>query len=266
MKRTTALRRAARAARTLGRSIGRYRNWPEITRAVLAGDRPRRLLLRNGLQIEAPADSTALQIVGEVFAQRLYLPAPLTLDPHDVVVDVGANIGIFTLFAALRTSGAIHAFEPFPGNAEYLERNLRQNGFGRVVVHRAAVNDVAGSARLYLSEIGGGHLLFDHNNQGSLDDWVDVTAITLEQILEEERLERIDFLKLDCEGAEGAILETTPRSCLRRVRQIAMEFHDNVSRLDHSTMEALLLEAGFRTQLRWNGRSPFGYLYGWQPR
>ncbi|CAN5904008.1 MAG: FkbM family methyltransferase [Gemmatimonadota bacterium] len=147
-----------------------------------------------------------------------------------------------------------------------MERNLRQNGFERVVVHRAAVNDVAGSARLYLSEIGGGHLLFDHNVQGGLAEWVEVPTVTLEQIMEDERLESIDFLKLDCEGAEGAILETTPRTCLRRVRQIAMEFHDNVSRLDHRAMEALLQDAGFRTQLRWNGRSPFGYLYAWQPR
>ena len=75
-------------------------------------------------------------------------------------------------------------------------------------------------------------------------------------------LKEIDFLKLDCEGAEGSILTSTPGEHLKRIRKIAMEFHDNVSQLKHDEIQRLLADAGFVTTLNWNGRSPFGYLYG----
>jgi len=84
-------------------------------------------------------------------------------------------------------------------------------------------------------------------------------------IMDEYSLSQIDFLKLDCEGSEGAIFASTPREYLRRIRKISLEFHDNVSSLRHEEIQRLLEDMEFQTALRWNGKSPYGYLYAGQP-
>jgi hypothetical protein len=66
---------------------------------------------------------------------------------------------------------------------------------------------------------------------------------------------------MDCEGSEGFILTSTSEEYLRRIRKIAIEFHDNVSILHHSQIKELLENLGFAVDLRWEGNGPFGYLY-----
>lgn len=160
-----------------------------------------------------------------------------------------------------RKTLSMYAFEPFPRNVEFLDRNIRTNGVHNVTTHCVAVSDKIGSAKLFLSRISGGHLLFDHNIKGKLEKYVKVPTITLQRMMDDNCLEQIDFLKLDCEGSEGSILMSTPRDYLQRVRKIAMEFHDNASQLKHDEIQKLLKEIGFVTKLNWNGKSPFGYLY-----
>lgn len=196
------------------------------------------------------------------YFRNVYSPVNFPIKNNDIVVDIGANIGVFTLFAASRTQNTVYAFEPFPKNVEYFNRNINKNGLHNVIIHSVAVSDKIGSAKLFLSEISGGHLLFDHNIKGKLEKYTEVPTITLQKIMDDNNLEKIDFLKLDCEGSEGAILASTPRDYLKRIGNIAMEFHDNVSPLKHDDIKRLLEEAGFVTKLNWSGKSPFGYLYG----
>jgi FkbM family methyltransferase len=70
--------------------------------------------------------------------------------PGDVVLDIGANIGLFTLVAAraVGPSGSVHAFEPVPGNWERLQENLQLNGFTNVRLNKSAVRDRAGTVAL----------------------------------------------------------------------------------------------------------------------
>ena len=82
--------------------------------------------------------------------------------------------------------------------------------------------------------------------------------------MDTNRLDRVDFLKMDCEGSEGAILLSTPADYLKRIGRLAIEFHDNVSAVAHDQIQALLEQHGFRTALRWDGASPFGFLYARQ--
>jgi hypothetical protein len=82
--------------------------------------------------------------------------------------------------------------------------------------------------------------------------------------MDRHQIKHIDFLKLDCEGAEEAILLSTPKAYLQRVRKIAMEFHDQLTRLKHDELRKLLQEAGFSTSLKWVQGDPLGFLYGWR--
>ncbi len=93
-------------------------------------------------------------------------------------------------------------------------------------------------------------------------NWVLIT--TLQEFMDSNHIQKIDFLKLDCEGAEGAILFSTPDEYLRRIRKITMEFHDHLSQFIHDDIQKRLEEVGFTTKLKWDGTSALGYLYGWR--
>jgi FkbM family methyltransferase len=250
-----------RNARNLMVGIRQYKNWIELGKSVTRGEQPSTVIFRNGVRIDSPRNNPLLDIVYEVFFRKVYNPVRLAVEPEDIVVDLGANVGVFSLFAAQRTRNTIHAIEPFPENVEFLNRNFKANGLQNAVSHRLAITDHVGSAKLFLTEITGGHLLFDHDISGPLREYIEVPAVTLKEFMDDNELGHIDYLKVDCEGSEGAILSSTPEEYLRRIKKIGMEFHDNVSRPDHAGLQALLNKAGFATWLNWNGRYPFGYLY-----
>jgi FkbM family methyltransferase len=256
------IKRAVWLIREIFLGVRKYKNWIDISISIFKGQNPTSVILRNGIQVDAPEDNTLLQMVDEIFFRNLYSPINFNIKNNDIVVDIGANIGVFSLFAASRTHNTVYAFEPFPKNVEFLNRNIHKNGLHNIIVHCAAVSDKIGSAKLFLSEISAGHLLFDHNIMGKLEKYTEVPTITLQSIMDDNKLDKIDFLKLDCEGSEGSILMSTPKDYLKRIGNIAMEFHDNVSLLKHDDIKRLLDEVGFVTKLNWSGKSPFGYLYG----
>jgi FkbM family methyltransferase len=237
-------------------------NWREVALSIFTAKSPKTLILKNGIRIDAPEHTDIFPIAREIFVEKAYNPDYLPIEKNDVVVDVGANIGLFTLFAASRTQNKVYSFEPFPENFEFLGRNIRANNLRNVIARAEAVCDKTGTARLFLNKTGGRHLLFAGDGKRTLEQYVEVPTTTLQQIMDDNNLKRIDFLKLDCEGSEGLILQTTPTDYLRKIRKIAMEFHDDLSPLHHNEIEKLLINAGFVTKLNWNGRSRTGYLYG----
>jgi len=129
-----------------------------------------------------------------------------SLKEGDTFVDVGANIGYYTLLAAKRVGpkGRVIAFEPEPTNFAILKRNVEANGLTNVILEQKALSNQAGTLRLYIEpENKGGHKVFQF---GDAKDFVEVEAVRLDDYLKTDR-GRIDFVKIDTEGAEGAILE-----------------------------------------------------------
>lgn len=239
----------------------RYENWRELERERRAKRKPGRALLRDGTSFEAPPGVNVLRVVTPVFHKRVYTPRGFELRPDDAVVDVGANIGAFAVFAAQRTRGRVLAIEPHPGNAAALRRNLRANSAFRAEVAECAVADAPGVLPLFLGRSGTTHQLFAAGKDGGDGESVDVRVATFPELLAEHAFARVDFLKLDCEGAEGLILPALPDALLGAIRVIALEFHDDVSPVAHDGLAKLLDEKGFRTSIAWDGRSANGMLF-----
>ena len=126
--------------------------------------------------------------------------------PGDVVLDVGANIGYYTLlFARLAgANGMVYAFEPDPANFALLRENVERNGYRNVALIQKAVTDRPGIGRLYLSDTNPG----DHRFYPSGDDRpaVAVEAVTLDQVFERHQ-GLFNFVKFDIQGSEAAALE-----------------------------------------------------------
>lgn len=143
------------------------------------------------------------------------------------IVDAGANIGAFSLYAARRAPGAtVHALEPFPSTRDRLLRTIDQNGLvSRVKVYEVALAE-GDSNR---------HMATDGPSQsrgvapGPVAGSVTVRARTIEQFLADAGIKQVDFLKMDIEGAEHELLHATSPEVMRRFSQIALEYHPNGS-------------------------------------
>lgn len=131
------------------------------------------------------------------------------LDPGMVVVDIGANVGYFSLLAAdlVGPAGTVYAIEPEPRNNAILRKNVDLNSYSNVRVIEKAVSNRTGSVKLFLSALdNGSHSISDAAARGVAGD-VEVGATTLDDLLEEEGWPKVDLVKIDVEGAEMLVLE-----------------------------------------------------------
>ncbi|HWB46582.1 MAG TPA: FkbM family methyltransferase [Hyphomicrobiaceae bacterium] len=130
------------------------------------------------------------------------------LSPRFVFIDIGANVGTYTLFVATRTgrSARLIAVEPHPRARERLACNLALNGIDWVKVIPEAVSDQPGTARLYLNDrnIGSSSLRRDWEEDITTDS-IDVPARTLLDLVTQEGLTHIDCIKADVEGFEDHV-------------------------------------------------------------
>jgi len=143
-------------------------------------------------------DSLDLYLYGiyEEFETTLY---PSMIKEGDTVIDVGANIGYYTLiFAkAVGEKGTVYAFEPDPSNFNILKKNIEINGYKNVILENKAVSDESGTLKLYQSENNKG----DHRTYDSKDgrEFTEVESISLDDYFTDKR---VNFIKMDIQGFE----------------------------------------------------------------
>jgi FkbM family methyltransferase len=139
----------------------------------------------------------------------------------DVVVDVGAHIGVFCVRAsrAVGEEGKVLAIEPDPSNLELLNRNIRANSVRNVVVIGKAVYGRRGRERLYLSPHRASHSLYKQGYR-----WIEVEADTLDCILAGSCV-KADFIKMDIEGAEVEALKGMNETLRKHVRLAIAGYH-----------------------------------------
>jgi FkbM family methyltransferase len=147
-----------------------------------------------------------------------------------LIVDAGANIGTFSLFAAREAAEArIIALEPFPLTRARLERHVAQNDLSERVVCRPWALGRTDAARRMddTSGISQSRGLCGEDTTGG---GVPVEAVTLATLWQREGLEEVDLLKMDIEGGEHEVIPATPPEVLRRAATLAMEYHPNGSK------------------------------------
>lgn len=167
------------------------------------------------------------------------------LKPGMVFVDVGANDGYFTLFAARRVgpSGRVVAAEPSSRERAHLQRNLGRNGLDNVTVVPAAIGAASGLADLHLAH--GVHA--GHNTLGNFahDDVVRaslerVPIERLDAVIARLGLGHVDFVKVDVEGAEARVIAgaTTVLTSMRPL--LLLEVNDKALRDQGNSAASLM--------------------------
>lgn len=167
------------------------------------------------------------------------------LKPGMVFIDVGANDGYFTLFAARRVGagGKVIAVEPSSRERAHLQRNLGRNGLDNVQVVPAALGAAAGLADLHLAH--GVHA--GHNTLGDFaHDDVErasserVHVETLDAVVARNALSHVDLVKIDVEGAEAGVVAGA-RAVLKSMRPLLlMELNDRALHAQSQSAESLI--------------------------
>lgn len=179
----------------------------------------------------------AALIFDEVFYARTYFPVIDERTRFDIergatVIDVGANVGLFAAYAASRSrTGKVYCCEPSRDNFSRLRDHREHNGLDNMVLVPKGISDRTETATLYLDDENcGAHTLVAESAQTQSSEGAHevIECIPLQQIFDEYRIERCDFLKVDCEGMEARILRALPDAYFRRIARIALEYHTNV--------------------------------------
>jgi len=203
-------------------------SWPLYLRhgnEWLLGRRPMIVEVKGSRMIVRPR-SYDLYILGEVFGEEVYAPR-LSFDGEPgLVVDLGANIGSFSVWAARRWPAAnILAVEMEGENFSLLKENIELNALnGRVAAVQAAVWDSPGHVRIKRDRLNaGGH------SASSDADGDEVRAVTLGTLLQTVEGRIIDILKMDIEGTEAGLFTEQNAKIFSRVGYLTVEVHPGVA-------------------------------------
>lgn len=148
------------------------------------------------------------------------------IGPGMVVIEVGANIGDYTLAFADKCgpAGRVVAFEPSPETFAILCKNIELNGYRNVVPVNKAVSNAAGDASLFEDSESSGNTSLFRGVVPSPTSGIEVQATTLDDYVRSNGIGRLDFIKTDAQGSEYLILSGAA-NCLRRFRPVVcLEF------------------------------------------
>jgi amino acid adenylation domain-containing protein/non-ribosomal peptide synthase protein (TIGR01720 family)/FkbM family methyltransferase len=230
--------------------------------------------LPNGMAIVHLNQNETDFLYREVFEDLSYLRHGITIEAGDCVFDVGANIGLFSLFAARQAAGVrVFAFEPIPPVFELMRANARlhqvdatlfQAGaageagsatfhyYPRVSIFSGRFADAAQERAVVTRFVQNQTATGDAVDQDLFDDLlserlqstaVECRLVPISDVIREHRLERIDLLKVDVEKSESEVLRGISDDDWPRIRQAIIEVHDSDGQLARIT--ELLSRHGF---------------------
>lgn len=203
--------------------IRMLKNYEAALAEQWTGKRAHELRLRNGVVLTSPDSQSLTDLFHEIWIREDYCPAGYKIRPDDVVIDIGANIGVFAAYAASRArDGRVYAYEPFPGCVTWLRKNIEASRLDNVVIIPQGVAGKQHARKLRVSSLWILNSLYESIDEGSE---LQIDCVGLEQVFGDNKLDHCDLLKIDCEGAEYEILEECPPDILDRVRRITGEYH-----------------------------------------
>jgi FkbM family methyltransferase len=202
------------------------------------------------------------QVITEAFAGPCLSSHNTKPSVGDVVLDLGACIGTTSLLfqSLVGESGKVYAFEPV--TYELLKKNLRENGLDDVEVISKGVSDRAGKAQIEISDFCLDSSITQRDyTQGYYPTRREIELTTLDEMAEEFSLERVDFIKMDIEGAEQLAIRGADKLIRRHMPKWSISsYHvDFDNEPQHPKLVACLQEYGYRIEEVGNF-----HIYAWK--
>lgn len=234
----------------MGSLLVRFRNGAALVRHMRAGQVCDEVVLWDGTRIAHPADREGLlEGLQEIWLERIYTDDFYRPAPNDVIVDAGANVGLFTIYIARQNRRCrVLALEPFAENFKYLEANVARACLANVTCCEAALGAEAGIGQMEAvgtrsldhvlrmndvrREVRNSQIAVGGPQLASRDPRVEVPGgvrvLPLSGLFDLAGAPEIDFLKVDIEGSERSVFSAATADVLGRIQRIAMEYHDGI--------------------------------------
>ena len=231
-----------RRARIASEAFLDIENWREVLPRAAVGETVTEIRLRNGTRVVAPPQNKLWPIFSDIWYHSAYTKH-CAIARNGLVVDVGANVGVFSLFAS-RMARLVYSLEPASSNFSRLVSNTSRTR--NIVPLNLACAAQNGRMTLDLSSDAVSFSLKTTSSHGKQET---VEVVSLPTLFESYNIERCDFLKLDCEGSEFDIILESDPSLFQRVKCIVMEYHDHLSKeFSHEDILQRLTTLGFRSK------------------
>jgi FkbM family methyltransferase len=198
-------------------------------------------------------------IFNEIVCMNTYNNDFVSVKENDLVIDIGFNHGLFTYESLSKNPLKVIGFEP---NPKLVQSWILNNNDKRVVLNQLAVSDRTGVATFYESNMNGMSSIYKDINNSSKHSSYDVNVIGFYDYLSNNNIKKIDYLKVDCEGAEYDIFKSIPDEYLKNnISKIAIEFHHVFSDEKVQFLLNRIKNCGFETKVKYEEKSYIGMIY-----
>lgn len=216
----------------LGTGVGRVMGVMSIYEFIFKLSKPKGIVLINCQENKMFVNADDNGLAPALLTKGVYEPFETELlkkllKRGMAVVNVGANIGYYTLITAnyVGPNGKVYAFEPEPKNYELLVRNIEENGYKNVLPIQAAVSNKKGAQKLFLDKSNLGNPSLAKQNIGEKSGFVEVETNSLDNFLKKYNNDlKVDLIQMDTQGSEGLILDGAKKIIGNNKLKIIMEF------------------------------------------
>ncbi len=223
--------------------IFKIKNWfPFLLNYVGFKNSGGEYIFRNGAKIKTNegVDSATIAII---FIKKDYGG----VNNNSVVIDIGANIGVYSIFATSTSKNTVvYAYEPMPKSYGLLLENIKINKLeNNILPFKLGVGDKKEKRKLFLSSGSPFHSLYSNEQNKK---YVEIECLSLKDIFDENKIEQCDILKIDCEGAEFEILYNTPSGYFEKIKKIRLEYHNQTTKKNCNIKNLIIFlrENGFK--------------------
>lgn len=155
-------------------------------------------------------------------------------EQNSIFFDIGANVGLYSIYAAETKKAKVYAFEPSFFNLEFLARNIYYNKLvEQVNIMPIALNNSTGINNFHLTskDWGGALSTFDQSfddsgNKMKVDFEYKTTGFDLDNLIKLMKIEKVDYIKIDVDGLEHIILAGALNT-LKGIKELLIEINDN---------------------------------------
>jgi FkbM family methyltransferase len=198
-----------------------------------------------------------LLTIKEIYFDNSY---QLKLKNPKVILDIGANIGTFSVLASKKYPKAtVYAFDPAREVYKLLVQNIRANSCDNVIPKKMAVGAKKGKTYIYAYSASGLSSISNKRTGGRKEV---VKTLGLKDIFNNNDIRYCDFLKMDCEGSEYNILFNTPRSLLLKIEMLAIEYHNSLLEYTGDELAVFLRNNGYKVRVSEHHLEPdIGIIY-----
>ena len=237
-----------------------YKNWHIVLLYEIGIIKKFEIIHINGIRFKVRNSLDRLSIQG------MFLRKPWTkfhkIKNNDVVIDIGAFIGDFAIFAASSAKNVnVFAYEPSRESFEYLVKNIKLNNLdNNIIPFDLAITNVKKKIKLYVNpeSMSTGDSVYKIGNHPTSV----VNSTTLEDVFKSNDIKYCNFLKMNCEGAEFDILLNTHKEIFEKIGYIAMEYHwiSNKTKKDYNDIVKTLKDNNFKIEQEFT-KEEGGYIF-----